>query len=263
MGLEELRNEEMFGAQDPVDPDAPEPQDAEPEPEPEAEPEAEAEPEDAEPQTQVDYAALMQELGLTQFKDPAEAIRAVVAQNRYIGKLEAERAAWRKQTEPATQQPQHKAEFDPDQFIENPDEVLKQRGFVRQEDVQRMVEESRRQAVEEQRIAAFQAAHPDFEDLKGDMAAIYQANEWLDRIPASEAMSILYERAKRTRTAASPQPKPTAQIVPADKDKKDRANTSGGKGVKPSAPRQTGALSMEDAIKMTPEEIEEKLGFTG
>ena len=196
------------------------------------------------------YTQKFNELNLGgMYRDVHDVLEREPERQRYLTQVQQENAELkRRQAEWERQQQQKEPiEIDPDTFLQNPDETLKKLGYVRGEDVDQRVS----MAVDRMRAEEFMRSTPDFEKLRPVMDSIVGEMPELGRLSNTQLVKVAYQLAK-TRQA------PAKKVVePADKSKKDRANTSGGKtptGKKTATPKVNFSTdSLED--------IERKVGY--
>lgn len=252
------------------------------------EPTEETEPEPAkteeETPTKPDYAALAEQYGINkQFGSLENALRALPEQNRYLTRLEQERAREREERvaeraeleilRKLQETPKQPVTIDPDEFIQDPGAALKRLGIPTADEVRSMVDEraqsllmedrkDRTQQESSHRAREFVKSHADFQTHYPAIQELYNEKTQpdgtnpMDNLPHDVGLELLYHAAKGRQPV-----KP--KVVPSPgADKKDQARTAGGG---PSGKQASSGkpLTREQLENMSEEELEKLFSPSG
>ena len=182
-----------------------------------------------------DVQKIFEESGLDKrYASVADLVRRQKANDGYITKIQQINADYRRQLDQRRETPQETQRkapvaIDPDNFLENPNAALESGGYVRLDDVERLLADREakaeaRRVVERQDEDAqrFVDSKPDFEALQSRMGQIIAERPVLNNIPPAEALSLAYDLAK----SEQPSNRTTKK---SNKDKAARAKTSSGR----------------------------------
>jgi len=250
-----------------TNPDEKQPDDKEAEPtkvDKEAEPSEKPEDKpDEKPETEPEEDAVtkaFKEAGLDRkFADPITALKSIPHQDRRITQIEQERAEDRRRLAALEAKKEEPAPIDPDEFANNPQETLRKAGYLTRQEALDLINTGLRQGFDQRDAYQFVTSTADLTKLKDEMQGILEESPSLaylmdqGQLSRAEGLKLLY-LAARGKTAPA---KTTIEPSPGA-GKKTSANTSGGKSISGSKPRP---LTPEDIQKMTPEEMEEVIGF--
>lgn len=183
-----------------------------------------------------------------------EAIERIPDMNRYITQLEQQNAEYRRwlaqqQVQPKSPEPEH-VEYEPDKFIENPFDTLDRR-YARPDAIQAL--EAKIEGIE---IRNFIQSKPDFDKVAPIMQSTIGEYPELLNMPRPQALRILYEVAKARQIPSLVNEASKKAVV---STAQQRAETD----VKGTVTKKTSERSLEDWVKMKPDEIEKEIGSVG
>lgn len=202
--------------------------------------------------------ALFKQLGLDRkYRSLEDALRSIPEADATITKLSQQQSQTNRQVAELVEQMREqrttaapRVEFDPDAFEADPVGHLRRLGLVTKEEVLEEVDRKVFHTIDRREAKEFAAEQTDFEERKPRMDALLQQYPEITMLPRTTVVKILYnlagpaKPANGSRTVTKPAP---------GADKKENATTSGGKA---SGKRSSGGMSLEQWMKMSPEQME-------
>lgn len=205
---------------------------------------------DTETETVDPVTQRFQELGLDkQYHDVDDMMSRVPETNKHITFMQQENAELHRQLQEQQKSRAEPAQVTDEEFLADPLGSIKKMGYVTKDEATSLASVEATRVDHIRQANDFISATPDYRKMEPAMMQLLEEMPEVKALPAATGMRLLYAEAKRRM--------PSEKIVePADPGKKSRASTSGGQ----TKVRHTGP-SLEEYGNMTPEQIEEKLGF--